>query len=69
MAGNPAIAKVIREEKTYQIASVLQTSKQEGMQTLDMALYDLFQKKLITAESAVDYAADKKAIRAQLGQG
>jgi twitching motility protein PilT len=69
MVGNPAIGNLIREEKTYQIPSVLQTSKAEGMQTLDMALVDLFQKKLITAENAVDHAADKKAMRSQIGQG
>jgi twitching motility protein PilT len=67
MVGNPAIGNLIREEKTYQIPSVLQTSKAEGMQTLDMALFDLYQKKYITAENAVDHAWDKKAIRAQLG--
>jgi twitching motility protein PilT len=67
MVGNPAIGNLIREEKTYQIPSVLQTSKAEGMQTLDMALVDLYQKKYITAENAVDHAWDKKAIRAQLG--
>ncbi len=69
MIGNPAIGNLIREEKTYQINSVLQTSKAEGMQTLDMALYDLYTRKLISAEHAVDHAADKKAMRAQLGIG
>ncbi len=68
MIGNPAIGNLIREEKTYQINSVLQTSKADGMQTLDMALYDLFQKKLITPENAIDHSADKKAMRAQLGK-
>jgi len=69
MIGNPAIGNLIREEKTYQINSVLQTSKAEGMQTLDMALYDLYTRKLISAEHAVDHEADKKAMRAQLGIG
>lgn len=68
LIGNPAIGNLIREEKTFQINSVLQTSRAEGMQTLDMALYELYQKKLITANDSIDYAADKKAMRAQLGQ-
>ncbi|MFA6472704.1 MAG: PilT/PilU family type 4a pilus ATPase, partial [Candidatus Latescibacterota bacterium] len=68
MIGNPAISNLIREEKTFQINSVLQTSRAEGMQTLDMALYELFQKKLITVNDCIDYAADKKAMRVQLGQ-
>ncbi len=67
LVGNPAIANLIREEKTYQINSVLQTSRAEGMQTLDMALFELFQKKLITPEACVDHATDKKNMRAQLG--
>lgn len=67
MIGNPAIGNLIREEKTYQINSVLQTSRAEGMQTIDMALFDLVQRKFITAENAIDHAGDKKTMRAQLG--
>ena len=67
LIGNPAIANLIREEKTFQINSVLQTSKSEGMQTIDMALLGLYEKKLITAEHCLDYAADKKVMKATLG--
>ena len=67
LVGNPAISNLIREDKTFQINSVLQTSKSEGMQTLDMALLELYGKKLITAETCIDYAADKKVMRATLG--
>jgi len=66
LVGNPAIGNLIREEKTHQINSVLQTSKSEGMQTLDMALFDLFEKKLITAEACIDNAYDKKVMKATL---
>lgn len=69
LVGNAAIGNLIREEKTFQIPSVLQTSRAEGMQTLDMALFDLCQKKLITPNDAVDHATDKKGMRAQLGLG
>lgn len=67
LVGNPAIANLIREGKTFQIPSILQTSKSEGMQTLDMALVDLYERKYITAEMAVDHAADKKTMKVQLG--
>ena len=67
LVGNPAISNLIREDKTFQINSVLQTSKSEGMQTLDMALLELYEKKLITAETCIDYAADKKVMKATLG--
>lgn len=67
LVGNPAISNLIREEKTYQINSVLQTSKIDGMQTLDMALLDLYDKKLITMEACLDNAADKKSMKATFG--
>ncbi len=67
LVGNPAIANLIREAKTFQIGSVLQTSKGDGMQTLDMALLDLYDRKLITAETCIDYAADRKVMQATLG--
>jgi len=68
LVGTPAIGNLIREGKTYQIPSVLQTSKSEGMQTVDMALLDLYEKKLITVNDCIDHASDKKVMRAQLGQ-
>jgi len=67
LVGNAAIANLIREGKTFQIPSILQTSKSEGMQTLDMALLDLYERNLITAETCLDYAVDKKTMKAQLG--
>jgi len=68
LVGSPAIGNLIRENKTYQIPSVLQTSKSEGMQTLDMALLELFQKRRISANDCIDRATDRKAMRAQVGK-
>jgi twitching motility protein PilT len=68
LVGNPSIANLIREDKTFQINSVLQTSKSDGMQTLDMALIDLMEKKLITAEACLDFCSDKKTMQATLAQ-
>ena len=55
---NNAVRNLIRESKTYQIASVMQTNKRAGMQTMDDALYDLYMRKLIDADNAVTYAQD-----------
>lgn len=55
---NNAIRNLIRESKTFQIPSIMQTSKRMGMQTMDDALYDLYMRKLISADSAVTYAQD-----------
>ena len=55
---NNAVRNLIRESKTYQIASIMQTNKRTGMQTMDDALYDLYMRKLIDADNAVTYAQD-----------
>lgn len=55
---NNAVRNLIRESKTYQIASIMQTNKRAGMQTMDDALYDLYLRKLIDADNAVTYAQD-----------
>ena len=48
----PAVRNLIREGKTYQIPSIMQTGKKYGMQTLDDALFDLLEKKKISGEDA-----------------
>lgn len=53
---NTAICNMIRENKTYQIISTMQTGKRQGMQTMDDAIYELFLRGDISADSAVSYA-------------
>lgn len=53
---NLAIRNMIRENKTYQIISTMQTGKRQGMQTMDDAIYELFLRGDISADSAVSYA-------------
>jgi len=48
----PAVRNLIREGKTYQIPSVMQTGKKYGMQSLDDALLALLQRKKISSEDA-----------------
>ncbi|RMF89412.1 MAG: type IV pili twitching motility protein PilT, partial [Nitrospinota bacterium] len=55
LIGTTAVANLIRERKTFQIPSVLQSNRSLGMQTMDMALLDLLQQGAITPEAA--YAA------------
>ena len=45
----PAIANLIREAKTFQIPGMLQVGKKHGMQTLDDAIMDLLNKKMISS--------------------
>ncbi len=52
MVRNAAIANLIRENKIAQIRSVLETSKEEGMVTMDSELRRLFEEKVISQEEA-----------------
>lgn len=54
-----AIANLIREAKTFQIASMMQTGKAVGMQTLDDAIQELLNKKWISPEEAYEKSIDK----------
>jgi twitching motility protein PilT len=56
---NSAVANMIRDAKTFQIASIMQTGKAIGMQTLDDAIQDLLNKKWISPEEAYEKAIDK----------
>lgn len=51
MIGTPAVKNLIRENKIAQIPSSLQTGRQYGMQTMDQALIDLYQKDIVTREA------------------
>ena len=59
---NNAVRNLIREGKTFQIPSIMQTSKRAGMQTMDDALYELFMAGQISADAAVTYAQDPVAM-------
>ncbi|MFA5146068.1 MAG: type IV pilus twitching motility protein PilT [Candidatus Omnitrophota bacterium] len=55
---NAAVRSLIRESKIHQIYSVMQTSQKGGMKTMNQALYDLYQKKLIAYEEAFSRTSD-----------
>ena len=59
---NPAIQNQIREGKTHQIQSVIQTGSKFGMKTMDMYLVDLINLGIIDKEVAITYALDKEMI-------
>jgi twitching motility protein PilT len=60
MIANPAVRNLIREGKTFQIPSMLQTGKKYGMQTLDDAIMELLKKKIISADDAYTKANEKQ---------
>ncbi|MGM9570755.1 MAG: type IV pilus twitching motility protein PilT [bacterium] len=59
MLGTPAIRNLIREGKTHQINSLIQTGGQQGMITMDSSLRSLYIKGKISYETALEHAVDK----------
>lgn len=66
MHGSPAIRNLIREGKTHQIPSMMQTSKKSGMQMMDDCIFDLYLKHKIDGVHAVEFAQDQMAMEAKL---
>ena len=66
LTNTPAVANVIRENKTYMLPGIIQTGKKQGMQLMDDALIDLYQRGLISAEEAYARAEQKDIVRHQL---
>ncbi|NLI11368.1 type IV pilus twitching motility protein PilT [Pelotomaculum propionicicum] len=67
LVANPAIRNLIREGKTFQIPSQLQTGVRQGMQTLDMSLRNLYNKKMISREEVLNRASDPDSLIKTLG--
>ncbi len=63
------VKNLIREGKTYQIASTMQTSREKGMVTMDDAILDLFRQGIISYEDAVSYAQDMAYVAKRIGYG
>jgi len=63
----PAIANLIRESKAAQIYSTIQMNSGVGMQTLEMALKDLYQKNLITLEDAISRSSRPDELKRSIG--
>jgi twitching motility protein PilT len=63
LIANPAVRNLIRESKTFQIPSMIQTGKKYGMQLLDDAIMDLYNKGWITADDAYMKCNDKAKFR------
>jgi len=59
MIANSAIRNHIREAKTFQITSTIQTGRKSGMITMDDAIYDLYLKGDISGDTALLYAQDR----------
>lgn len=59
---NHAVRNLIREGKTHQLLSVMQTNRKFGMITMDEAILQLFNQGTITEQMAIQFAADPEAM-------
>ena len=66
LIANPAVRNLIREGKTHQIPSMIQTGKKYGMILLDDSIMDLFKKGIISADEAYAKSNEKGRFRAML---
>ncbi len=69
MVVNYAIANLIREAKTVQIPSIIQTNKAAGMQLLNDVLSELIETRKIELKDAMAHAVDKKDLEKRFRNG
>ncbi|MDQ6861017.1 MAG: PilT/PilU family type 4a pilus ATPase [Verrucomicrobiota bacterium] len=68
LTNTPAVANVIREAKTYMLPGIIQTGKKQGMQLMDDALIDLYDRGVITADEAYARSEQKQLMRQHIGR-
>lgn len=66
MYANPAIRNLMREEKTYQIDSVIAASGKQGMRTMDQSLYQLVKDGVITPDTALRFSIHEEALERRM---
>ena len=70
MIPTPAIRNLIRDDKVHQIYSAMQTGQEKlGMQTANQSLASLYQKKLITLESAMEKSSNRDELQEMIKRG
>jgi len=63
LIASPAVRNLIREGKTHQIPSMIQTGKKYGMVLLDDSIMDLYKKGMVSAEEGYAKANEKSRFR------
>ena len=68
LIATPSVRNLIREAKTYQISSILQTSQQQGMISLDAHLAKLVKRRVVTKEEALPKAIQANSFMKEMQQ-
>jgi len=63
MITTPAVKTLIRESRIHEVYGVIQTSLRHGMHTMNMSLFDLYKRGLITWPMALFYSSDPAELR------
>jgi hypothetical protein len=66
LINNSAISNLIREARTHEIGTVVQTSSQDGMIDMDRSLAELVRRGEVTVEDAYERASDQKTFERYL---
>ena len=67
MTANFAVRNLIREGKTFELPSIMQTSAKDGMQTLDKCLCDLVRSQTITKAEALKKSSHPERLEKLMG--
>ena len=68
MINTPSIAALIRDNKTFRIATDIQTGAKYGMVSLEATLVDLFQRGLISRQEMMMKSQDPEVVMQLLGE-
>ena len=69
MLNSPLISDYVREGEIHKLKEVMKKSREEGMQTFDQALYDLYRSEEITYEDALHHADSPNDLRLMIKLG
>ena len=67
MLGTPAIRNLIREGKTHQLLTPIQTGAQLGMITMDTSLMGLYRRNVFDQRTLLSYSVDRAQVEKSLG--
>jgi twitching motility protein PilT len=68
MLGTSAVGNLIREGKIHQLQNVIRTSTQDGMETMDQALVNLYLEDTVSGETLIRYCHDKDEVERLIGR-
>ena len=68
LLATPAVRALIREDKTHQLYSIMQTSRKQGMRTMNQSLADLYRSNQVSFEEAMAHSMEPAELERLLRQ-